>query len=109
MTTWVECMLRIGIPDFRKHAIDLILAPYLLHKRKCSFEQAASIMLHWLVNKCDPVHSLNFNPEDRVNRALNLSLTKPEIHHMKFDTLADRCPEVYELIRNELLNKRYSQ
>ncbi len=27
ITVWVECMLHIGISDFRKRAIDLILAP----------------------------------------------------------------------------------
>ncbi len=59
ITGWIECLLQIGIGDFRKNAVSLILAPYLLYKKKLLHEQAVQVIQDWLQNKCSPLSRLN--------------------------------------------------
>jgi hypothetical protein len=98
MTTWVECMLRIGIPDFRKNAVDLILAPYLINTKRLSYNQAAQIIRDWLYNKCKPVSDLEFDAESQIKKALTNMINKPDFRHMSADTLRKRQPDLYRKV-----------
>ena len=101
-TAWIECLLQIEIEDFRKNAVSLILAPYLLHKKKLSTEQAAQVIQDWLHNKCSPLSRLNFNAEYLTRSALDNSSKKPQIYHMSFDTLAKYNPELHKRLQQEM-------
>jgi len=103
-SAWVESLLKIGIADFRKRAVSLILAPYLLHKKKLSEEQAADILREWLVNRCDPLRHLDFKPDRKIREALYYS-QQSGILHMKFETLKKQNPELCHKIEEEFSAK----
>jgi Primase X len=54
---WIETLLQIPIPDYRKYALWRIVAPYLINVRKLSHEDAVSIIREWL-DKCDKLRPL---------------------------------------------------
>jgi hypothetical protein len=105
ITGWIECLLQLGIEDFRKNAVSLIFAPYLLHKKKLSTEQAVQVIRNWLQDKCSPLSRLNFNAEYLTRSALNNSLKKPQIYHMSFDTLAKYNPELHKRLQQEMSHR----
>ena len=47
---WIEKLLTMPLPDYRKYCIWRILAPYLVNIRKLSDEQASHIIKEWLKN-----------------------------------------------------------
>ena len=69
---WIEQLLLIPIPDYRKLAIWRIIAPYLLNVCRLSLDEADSIMSEWL-DKCSQLRRLNFNPSYRIKSVLNSS------------------------------------
>jgi hypothetical protein len=69
---WIEHLLNIPIPDYRKLAIWRILVPYLLNIRGLSPDKAQGIVREWLVG-CNKIRRLDFNPNHRIKSALNSS------------------------------------
>jgi hypothetical protein len=98
VSVWVEHLLQVGLPDFRKRAVSLILAPYLVHKRKLSDDQAAAIMVDWLVTRCAAVQELSFKPERKVREALQQARQSGGIMHMSYKTLQEQSPETYQIL-----------
>ena len=47
---WIEKLLQTPIDDYRKNAVALILAPYLVNIKKLSYDDAFSIITEWLIN-----------------------------------------------------------
>ena len=41
---WIEKLLDTPIDDYRKNAVNLILAPYLINVRKLSYDAALNII-----------------------------------------------------------------
>jgi hypothetical protein len=97
-TWWIERLLQIGIDDFRKRAVSLILVPYFLHKKRLSDEQIIDTIRNWLVNKCVPVKRLNFKPDQKIREAIHYS-KQSKILHMKFETLKIQDPKLYRRIQ----------
>ncbi len=62
---WIEKLLNTPITDFRKNALSLILAPYLIHIKKLSYQESFDILSEWL-KKCDSIRKLDFNSSDQV-------------------------------------------
>jgi hypothetical protein len=104
VSIWVEQLLSVGIPDFRKRATSLILAPYLLHKKRLPYDQAASIMIDWLTNKCNSIEPLKFKPERKVREALAQAQQSGGIHHMSYKTLQEINPEIYQILEQQQKN-----
>jgi hypothetical protein len=48
---WIEKLLQTPIDDYRKNAVNLILAPYLINIKKLSYDHALKIINSWL-SKC---------------------------------------------------------
>jgi hypothetical protein len=48
---WIEKLLQTPIDDYRKNAVSLILAPYLINIKKLSYDHALNIINSWL-RKC---------------------------------------------------------
>ena len=99
-TWWIERLLQIGIDDFRKRAVSLILVPYFLHKKRLPEDQITDIIRDWLVNKCYPEKRLDFKPDSRIRDAIYYS-KQSKILHMKFDTLKDQNPVLYRRIQQQ--------
>jgi Primase X len=98
---WIEDLLRTPIPDYRKHTIALILAPYLINIRKLSYAEAFEIIKAYL-DKCDQLSPLdrssNFNR--RIKAALDTAI-KNGIPPMSLKTLQSRSPELFSRLVNK--------
>jgi hypothetical protein len=55
---WIEKLLETPIYDYRKNAVNLILAPYLINIRKLSYENALNIIDNWLT-ECGKLRQLD--------------------------------------------------
>jgi hypothetical protein len=91
---WIEKLLNIPIADFRKNALNLILAPYLVHIKKLSYQDSFDIVIDWLT-KCDSLRKLDFNAKDQVKSALKIAIQK-RIPPMKLETLKNKNLELYK-------------
>jgi Primase X len=101
--SWIEILLQTPIEDYRKNAIGLILAPYLINIRKFSYEMASVLIKDWL-RKCNQVRTLDFNYEHKVKYCLNTSIRKMQLP-WKFDTLKTKNNELYVLLSLIMLRK----
>lgn len=94
---WIEKLLNTPISDFRKNAINLILAPYLVNIKIISYQESYNILIEWL-KRCDFIRKLDFNPRALANSALNIA-TQKKIPPMKLETLKNRNPEIYQILQ----------
>jgi hypothetical protein len=72
---WIEKLLNTPVSDFRKNAINLILAPYLVNIKKLSYQESFNILIEWL-KRCDSISKLDFNPMPLAKSALNIATQK---------------------------------
>jgi len=94
---WIEKLLNTPISDFRKNAINLILAPYLVNIKILSYKESYNILIEWL-KRCDSIRKLDFNPISLTNSALNIA-TQKKIPPMKLETLKNRNSEIYQILQ----------
>ena len=94
---WIESLLQTPIDDYRKNAVGLILAPYLLNIKKLSYDDAFSIIKEWL-NKCSSVRTLDSNFNFRIKYALN-NVIKNGYLPMKLDTLRIKKKSLYDILK----------
>jgi hypothetical protein len=95
---WIEDLLRMPIDDFRKNAISIILAPYLINIKKLSKADAFMMIRDWL-NNCDAVKKLDSDFTYRIKYDLDRAL-KNRSKPLHLDTLKDRNPTLYRIIVN---------
>jgi Primase X len=93
---WIERLLSQAIEDYRKNAVGLILAPYLIHIKNLSPEDGFQVIMEWL-ERCDSARRLDFNPRQRTRAAIKATINS-KIPPMRLDTLRDRNPELYHRI-----------
>jgi Primase X len=91
---WIEILLDTPISDYRKNAISLILAPYLITIKKLPYTDAFDIIKDWL-NKCDSLRRLDSNFNYRIKYALENSI-KHGYLPMKFETLKEKNKPLYD-------------
>jgi Primase X len=94
--SWIEKLLVNPISDYRKNAIALIMAPYLVNIRRVSYDSAYATISEWLT-RCNSLKKLDFNIAHGVRVAL-LQAAKSRIPPMKFDTLKSRNKDLYEML-----------
>jgi hypothetical protein len=91
---WIERLLQTPIEDYRKNAVSLILAPYLINIRKLPDLAALDIIREWL-DKCASLRPLDSNLSYRVKYDVNNAM-KSRIPPMKFDTLKQKNRLLYD-------------
>ena len=91
---WIETLLQTPIDDYRKNAIGLILAPYLINIKKKAYQESFLIIKDWLT-KCELSRKLNDNFEYRIKYSLKTAIKKQRLP-MKFDTLKTKNPDLHE-------------
>src|ERR671937_1347387 len=82
---WIEKLLETPIDDYRKNAVSLILAPYLINIKKLSYDDAFNIINTWL-SKCGELRQLDHNFNYIMKYAIKRSI-KSRYKPLKFDTL----------------------
>src|SRR4029079_7242676 len=68
---WIEMLLETPIDDYRKNAISLILAPYLVNIKELSYSDAFLIKKNWL-SKCSELRYLDGNFDYKIKYSLIL-------------------------------------
>jgi Primase X len=102
--TYVEKLLKIGISDYRKNAIGLILAPYFVNILKLSDDESFIRIKDWAL-KCNNINALKPSIKDfdiiiknAIKRA-KVTGIKP----LKFnDTLQFKNKKLYDIILSSL-------
>jgi hypothetical protein len=94
---WIEKLLDTPIDDYRKNAVSLILAPYLINIKKLSYEHALNIINSWL-SRCGKLRRLDQNFNYMVRYALKNS-AKNGYRPLKFDSLKLKNKALYDLLR----------
>jgi hypothetical protein len=91
---WIELLLETPIEDYRKNAISLILAPYLINVKKLPYDDAFNIIDQW-VNKSDSIKRLDSNFNYLIKYALENSIKKGYLP-MNFETLKEKNRALYD-------------
>jgi Primase X len=94
---WIEKLLQIPIDDYRKNAISLILAPYLINVRKVSYDVALNIINSWL-DKCGELRPLDQDFNYMVRYALKYC-AKNGNRPLKLDTLKIKNKSLYDILQ----------
>lgn len=94
--SWIETLLQTPILDYRKNAIGLILAPYLINIKKLPYESASTVLRDWL-KKCSRLRMLDPNFDYRVKCSLNPAVRKSQLP-IRFSTLESRNNELHNLL-----------
>ena len=94
--SWIETLLQTPIVDYRKNAIGLILAPYLINIKKLPYDSAYIILIDWL-KKCSRLRKLGPNFEYRLKYSLNSAVRKLQLP-IRFSTLKIKNKELHNLL-----------
>jgi hypothetical protein len=97
---WIEMLLQTRISDYRKNAVGLILAPYLINIRKSTYEVAAVLIKDWL-RKCNDLRPIGYINDYKVKYSLTTSIRKMQLP-MRFITLKTKNRHLYDLLRLEM-------
>jgi hypothetical protein len=93
---WIEKLLQTPIDDYRKNAVSLIIAPYLINIKKLSYGDALNIINNWLT-KCGELRRLEYGSGYRVKYALESS-TKNGYKPLKFESLKLKNKILYDIL-----------
>jgi hypothetical protein len=102
---WIEILLETPISDYRKNAISLILAPYLINIKKLPYANAFNIIKDWL-NKCNTLRRLDSNFNYRTKSALEDVMQKG-IPPMSLAKLREKNRELYDMLRVKMNSPDY--
>jgi Primase X len=94
---WIEKLLKTPIDDYRKNAVNLILAPYLINIKKVSDDVALNIINNWL-SKCGKLRQLDQNFDYTVRYALKYS-AKNGNRPLKLGTLKLKNEPLYDILQ----------
>ncbi|MFZ0514567.1 MAG: DNA primase noncatalytic subunit PriX [Candidatus Nitrosopolaris sp.] len=93
---WIEKLLQTPIADYRKNAINLILAPYLVNIKKYSYEESFAAIKEWL-NKCATIRRFDSNFNSRIKYALEIAM-KNGTRPLKAETLKIKNEQLYNIL-----------
>jgi hypothetical protein len=97
---WIDRLLQTGTPDWRKTAVALILAPYLLMIKRMSYEQAYYTIMQWAA-RCAQLSSLRPNERgfvDRVHTSLERAQSR-QLKPLRWSTLVQNYSAIYEALK----------
>jgi hypothetical protein len=98
---WIEKLIQTPIVDYRKHAANLIIIPYLVVCRgMCDRNEIHDVIMNW-ANRCaelrrlDPSrHEFSVRVRSRIDEVL-----RDRIPPMTSDTLKEKNRELYEVLK----------
>jgi hypothetical protein len=90
---YVRELLSMGIGDFRKRAISLLLAPWCITIKKMDHDTAERVLLDW-TDKCQVVKPLDFDAYKTINQALIYAESRQRWPLGLFK-VKDQSPELY--------------
>jgi hypothetical protein len=101
-TPWIERLLQTPIEDYRKHARDLILVPYLVVQRGLTNDQIYNIVMEW-ADKCGELRRLDPSRHEFAAkvRSRTYEVMQSKIPSMSWSTLEERNPELCKILRQQ--------
>ena len=100
--SWIETLLKTPIEDYRKNALGLILAPYLINIKKLPYDKASIIIRDWL-KKCGQLRTLDSNFDYKIKYSLNSAMRKLQLP-IRFSTLERKNKDLYRLLLDKIQN-----
>ena len=98
---WIEKLIQTPIADYRKHAVNLIIIPYLVVCRGMTDRNEINdVVMHW-ADKCAELRRLDPSRREfsvRVRSRID-EVMKDRIPPMTLDTLKEKSGELYETLR----------
>ena len=98
--SWIETLLQTPISDYRKNAVGLILAPYLINIKKISYQDSFQIIKNWL-DKCNELRNLDPDFNYKIKYSINYAIRKQQLP-MKLTTLENKNKELYKLLTRKM-------
>ena len=98
--SWIVTLLRTPVDDYRKNAIGLILAPYLINIKKLPYDNASTIIRDWL-KKCSQLRSLDPNFDYRIKYSLNSAIRKLQLP-IRFSTLERKNKGMHRILSDNM-------
>jgi hypothetical protein len=95
---WIEKLLTMSLPDYRKYCIWRILAPYLINVRKLQEDEASHIIKEWL-KKCNSVKRISFDDSSRIRYDIQ-SVRKRGFYPIGANQLKIENIDLYEILKN---------
>jgi hypothetical protein len=97
---WIEKLLQTPIDDYRKNAVSLIIAPYLINIKKLSYDNSLNIINSWL-SKCGELKRLDQNFDYMIRYTLKY-LTKNGHKPLKLETLKLKNELLYDILQQNV-------
>jgi hypothetical protein len=94
---WIEKLLQTPLADRRKYCMWKILAPYLINRRKLSYDHAYAVMTSWL-QECNKLQRLQFNASLKIKNNLN-SAIKTGYYPAGLAKINSTVPEFYNFLQ----------
>jgi hypothetical protein len=95
---WIEKLLQTPINDYRKNAVNLILAPYLINIKKLSYDTALNIINTWL-SRCGELRQLDQDFNYLVRYALKYC-AKNGNRPLKLETLKIKNNKLHVILNS---------
>jgi hypothetical protein len=98
---YIEKLLQTPITDYRKHARDLILVPYLVLRRRITNpEQICDIVMQW-ADRCAELRRLDPSRREFEHevRTRVREVKHDRISHMSLERLKEKNPNLYKTIQ----------
>jgi hypothetical protein len=95
---WIEKLLTIPLPDYRKYCIWRILAPYLINVRKLQEDEVYQIIREWL-KKCNSVKKISFDDSSRIRYDIQ-SMRKRGFYPIGANQLKIENNDLYKILKN---------
>jgi Primase X len=95
---WIEKLLQTPIDDYRKTAVSLILAPYLINIKKLAYNDALNIINNWLI-ECGKLRQLDHDLKYIVKYAVKSSI-KSGRKPLRFEILKMKNKVLYNVLRS---------
>jgi Primase X len=95
---WIEKLLTMSLPDYRKYCIWRILAPYLINVRKLSDEQVGRVIREWL-QKCNSVKRISFDVTSRIRYDIQ-SVRKRGYYPIAWEQLKVENIDLFNLLKS---------
>jgi hypothetical protein len=99
---WIETLFHTPLEDYRKNAIALILAPYLINIKRLSYEASFQMINAWLKG-CNELRALGFGISGKINYSLSIAIRKNQLP-MKFSTLKAKNQALYTILKCKMRN-----
>ena len=95
---WIEKLLTMSLPDYRKYCIWRILAPYLVNVKKLTDKEAGQIIREWL-QKCNLVKRALFDAPSRIRYDIQ-SVRKRGYYPIGWEQLKAENIDLFKLLRD---------